>query len=35
LLWKEEEELQSVVFESKGKKLESKIKGKQIKRLVD
>ena len=31
----EEEELQSVVFESKGKKLESKIKGKQIKRLVD
>ena len=31
----EGEELPSDVFESKGKKLESKIKGKQIKRLVD
>ena len=31
----EEEELQSVVFEDKGKKLESKDKRKQIKRLID
>jgi len=31
----EEEELQSVVFEDKGKKLESKVKGKQVKRLID
>jgi len=35
LLWEEEEELQSVVFEDKGKKLESKVKGKQVKRLID
>ena len=31
----EEEELQSVVFEDKGKKLESKVKRKQVKRLID
>ena len=31
----EEEELQSVVFESKCRKMESKVKGKQIKRLAN
>ena len=31
----EEEELQSVVFESKCRKMESKVKGIQIKRLTD
>ena len=31
----EEEELQSVVFESKDRKLESKVKGKQVKRLIN
>ena len=31
----EEEDLQSVVFEDKGKKMESKVKGKQVKRFTD
>ena len=31
----EEEELQSGVFEDKGKKMESKVKGKQVKRFTD
>ncbi|EFB30491.1 hypothetical protein HMPREF0971_01014 [Segatella oris F0302] len=35
MLWEEEEELQSVVFEGKDRKLESKVKGKQIKRFTD